>query len=249
MKNWFIKKETGMSKILMIVIIGVALIGLFFLLNMTSDQGIFKNNYTKSEVPILSDLDLNKLEIISDNPDFIYTHDNFEPPNAAESYYPMYLMDGSGSIPSNFWLPWYGNGVYMNYPLPIGSNNDGSIFLHPKDISTPRFIVQDISLPNEDNIVLVARITNIAEYVDAACDGCSDAIIKIKIIDRATNVEETIYEGFVDSQKGWENVALNISKFAGKGITFRIEGHAGGPCSDWCAEWAAVDKFYIATLE
>jgi len=225
-----------LSVILLIALIAIVVVPIMFM-----EEGV---------VPIISGLDLNELEIISDNPDFIYTHDNFEPPNAAESYYPFYLMDGSGSIPSNFWLPWYGNGICMNYPLPIGSNNDGSIFLHPKDISTPRFIAQNISLPNEDNIVLVARITNIAEYVDAACeDVCSDAMIKIKVVDRSRGKTQEVYETVVDSQRGWEDVALNISKFAGKDITFIIEGHGGGPCSEWCAEWAAVDKFYIGTLQ
>lgn len=232
-----------LSIILLIALISIVVVPIMFM-----GDGVEKEESTKTLVPIISGLDLNELEIISDNPDFTYESDSFEPPAPINSNYPLSLMDGSGIISNSLWLPWYSNGLYIDYALPIESDNYGSVILHPMDLNTPRFVAQNMTLPNEDNLVLVARIANIADYIDSSCDGCSDAIIKINIIDRETNLDEIIYETTVDSRDGWKNIALNVSEFAGKDIIFEIGGYAGGPCSEWCAEWAAVDKFYIATL-
>lgn len=233
-----------LSIILLIALISIVVVPIMFM-----GDGVEKEESTKTLVPIISGLDLNELEIISDNPDFTYESDSFEPPAPVISNYPLSLMDGSGIISNSLWLPWYSNGLYIDYALPIESDNIGVVLLHPIGGETPRYIAQNVTLPNRDNLVLVARIANIADYVDSPCaNGCSDAIIKIKFIDRETGLSEIIYESVVESRDGWKNVALDISEFAGKDIIFEIGGYAGGPCSEWCAEWAAVDKFYIATL-
>jgi hypothetical protein len=66
-------------------------------------------------------------------------------------------------------------------------------------------------------------------------------------MDNENKNEETIYEDVIRESDGWKTIILDISKYAKKNITFKIEGWAGGS-RKWCGEIAAVNKFYIGEI-
>ncbi|MEM3504493.1 MAG: hypothetical protein QW134_09780 [Nitrososphaeria archaeon] len=145
-------------------------------------------------------------------------------------------------LPESFWEPWEGKFFY----LKEAAGRKGVIVIHPISENEPSFIEQKVSLPI-GKFILRATIADIAYDIDKILGShtdCSytDVIFKIKIV--YGNQEEIIWEAVKNSNEGWVEVVLDISKFANKDITMRIESYAGG-LSPWCGEWAAVDKFYV----
>jgi len=233
------------------IILGLVIVGVLFS-NYFSLISHRKSEYPKATVPILKEVNMNKLRVISTNPDLIFEKINW----SAEYIYKRNnftfavgpeMGEGAISSPSEIWYPWYGSGIYYEGALPKNSDRKGIIVIHPQNRTAPRprYWAQNISLP-AGNLVLVASIGDVADYIDGCASACSDAIIKIKIFDHTRSSEDTIYEDVVDWR--WKDVFLNISEYQNKTITFKIEGHAGGPCAEWCGEWAAIDKFYIARI-
>lgn len=183
------------------------------------------------------------LFIISFNPDIIYNMDKLQ----HEDSYPF------SELPQDFWGSWYSNGDYYNSTSYYSNKTNnflnkegrGIVLIHPQNFTTPSFLAQNITLGN-DAYVLVAEYGEIASYFNSSC-GDSDAIIKIKILDIDKNVEVNAYEDIIKESDGWKKVALVLNAYAGKNITFKIEGYAGGS-SEWCGEYAAVNKFYIGKI-
>jgi hypothetical protein len=164
-----------------------------------------------------------------------------------ESYLDIISSDPNLNFEGNI-NTWYTDGIYKKYYPRLAE--EGILILHPYNVTMPRFLSQNITLYNYSYVLLarVAHIGNLAKYNSSECFklyGCVDAEIKIKVTDIETKREETIYDGIIDSRDGWKDIKIDISKYKGKNITFKIEGWAGGPCDVWCGEWAAVDKFYI----
>ena len=182
-------------------------------------------------------IDVSKLEILSTNSDLAFNgHDWIE--------YRGYEMNNPSY--SSLFHPWSGNGYYVDNVIPEGSDKEGIVIIHPISETIPRYLAQDITLLEKGNYYLVAEVANIADYVENPCmGGCSDGVIKIEITGPTS---KATFEKVLNSLDGWQIIALDISKYAGKSITFRIEGHAGGPCSDWCGEWIGVNEFYIGKL-
>ena len=148
----------------------------------------------------------------------------------------------------NFY-PWDGDGAYYLEGYPSGVNREGVVSLHPYSTTRPSYLEQNTTL-GDDDYVVAATIADIAGYIvnyTINCE-CSDVIFKIKIVDLDNQVEEKIYEDEINAEEGWQTIYLDISDYKNKRISFRIEGHAGGVCDEWCAEWAAVDEFYVGQL-
>lgn len=214
----------------------VSFVGIFLLL---------KWFWKPTPTAVLTSVDKSKLEIISSNPTFTY-----EP-------IPQEILNDPRKR-REFRLPWYTSGGVI-----FARTEEGSIvIIHPVNLTTPRWIAQNISLPSHEKYVLGAVMGNVADLlkgirivdprfnktiiIEPCKSTCSDAIIKLKIVDVKSGKETTIYETVVDSRDGWREVFLDISKYAGKEIIFKAEGYAGGPCADWCGEWAAIRELYIA---
>jgi len=221
--------------------------------------------YATATVPILKGIDENKINVISANPDLIFDKVDWNEtyilrlnigPLANLSYqifshsntgkYPFAIL---GEANSEVWAPWYCNsyGFYYEGPLPQKfGNKKGIVVEHPPAINFGVFIAQNVTLKNKS--VLVAEIANLADFLEPCSVSCSDAVVKIKITDTLTNIEERIYEDVLDSRDGWKIVALDISKYDGKNITFKIEVFSGGPCGEMCGEWLAIDRFYVGEI-
>ena len=196
--------------------------------------GIFPNPEEFKNVNI----DINKLEIISANPDLIFKGYDW-----GQGY--SYEMDNVSF--SQIFYPWHSNGGYYDGYIPELSDKTGVVIIHPIDVTTPRYLTQDITLPAKHEFYLVVEAANIADYIKKPCkEACSDAIVKIIIT--SPTARKAMFEKVLDSRNGWQTLVLNISSYAGIPITLSIEGHAGGPCSDWCGEWLGVNKFYVGQL-
>lgn len=145
---------------------------------------------------------------------------------------------------------WEGNYYNDNSRVPPGSNHLGIVVIHPIDVNTYRYISQEISLDSGSSYVLKASVGNIAGLTDYAgpCGEAADVIIRIKILDKSTGNEETLFDGIVKPEDTWLELSYDISRYAGKTIEFKAEGIAGGPGGDWCGEWAALDYFYVEKI-
>ena len=200
---------------------------LYFNISITEYQ------YPKIILPLVN-VDESSLSIVSSNPDIIYTREKWPQDDGCFFY----------ELPQHFWGSWYSDGYYYNNPIPQNSNNKGIVIIHPFNPSKPRFLAQNISLI-DDVHVLVVEIGNVVGHFNVSC-GNSDAIFKIKVLDIDKKTEATVYEDIVKESDGWKTVAIVMHPYSGRNITFKVEGHAGGPDSIWCGEYAAVNKFYIA---
>lgn len=137
---------------------------------------------------------------------------------------------------------WRSDGYYQRGAI---NGRDGIVIIHPLSVTEPRYIEQDTDLPSGKGYTLEVSLANIAsEFPPVVCD---DNIFKIKIIDSSTRETEVLSEETVNGLDGWIDLTFDISHYAGKTITVRIESHAGGPCSDWDGEWGAVD--YVGIIE
>jgi hypothetical protein len=147
------------------------------------------------------------------------------------------------------YFSWFGNFGHNLTAVPPGTNHYGIVIIHPIDNQTPSIITQRVDLP-EGNLVLKASVGNIAGLTDFAgsCGDCADVIIQIKIYDYSTRTEETLFDDVVKPSDGWVELSYDISRYSGKPIEFKAFGIAGGPCSNWCGEWAALDYFYIEKI-
>jgi hypothetical protein len=227
--------------VLLILMLGIVIVSLVYL--------YFESKKYLTNVIILEKVDESRLKIISSNPDLIFIKERWP---GDYSLLPCYFMSGGilekEGTNSSFFLPWYGNAAYCPPEIHTFIERKGIFSLHPISTSVPVFLAQNITLPKR-RCILVASVANLADVWNSSCSiSCSDAVIKIKIFDYEKGKEDTIYEGVVDSREGWKDIYLEISKYMGRNIAFKIEGHAGGPCGEWCGEYAAVDKFYVAEL-
>jgi len=149
-------------------------------------------------------------------------------------------------------LPW-NTSDWSNYTDQLPSQEKervkGVIIFGPTSPDTPNFLSQNVLLENiTGKYVLVVKYSNAADHFVPCTWSCSDNLFRINIAKANSGKSELIYEDAADSREGWKTVFLDISKYKGGNITFRIEGVAGGTCGSWCAEIAAVDKFYIGEL-
>jgi hypothetical protein len=219
------------------LIVGIVLVCLtsIYFFGIPFQTGKKSISYPISKVPILENVDLSKIKIISKNPNFIFP---YPPPEGV-----------------NILFPWEErNNLTLRRFKPINSSfYDFIAILHPASITIPRFVEQNVTLFPNKKYVLVVKMANVADWINEGCiTNCSDSLIKIKIIDLGTKKEETIYEDVLTSKSAdkidWKTVVLDISKYAGKKITFRAEGYAGGPCGSWCGEYTSIDSFYIGEM-
>jgi len=217
------------------------LVGTIIIVSLIVFSLIFLFNKWNRETARLIEEINRDIEAVSENPNLIFEEkwsEDYVTSSLNFKFINMY------ETPETFY-PWKGNAAYFLDGYPPGVGKEGVVSVHPFNITTPSYLSQDITLGNDDYII-VATIANIAGYIDP-CE-CSDVIFKIKIVDLDTGVEEKIYENEINAAGGWRTIYLNISDYKNKNIRFVIEGHAGGMCGDWCAEFGAVDEFYIGRL-
>lgn len=137
---------------------------------------------------------------------------------------------------------WKGDGFVVRYL----DERYSVVIIHPVDVQTGRYVEQTVFLPkNGKNYYLVFGISNRADTLGPT--ECSDNIFKLVVIDKHTNKTYTLFQESINSKEGWKDFAIDISKFAGKEITIRLESLAGGPCGDWHGEWGTVDYIDILT--
>jgi len=191
-----------------------------------------EHNYYYNSVPVIN-INENKLNIISSNPGLIFETNQTE----------NYCFNFSEFIQNSSNL-WYSNGCYLKLQSS-DSNHSDVVLIHPKHIEIPSFLAQNIFLQTNKNYVLVAEVADIANYFKKLSPCEEDVIIEIKILDNEVDKERMIYKNVTDVNDGWKTIYLDISEYAGKNITFKIEGWAGGPGGMWCGEYAAINKFYI----
>ena len=270
-------KEPTSTKILLIVaiVLGVVIVGfLFYFIQTKSNEKLMQSTttteypttttaieYPISYVPELKNINESKMKIVSVNPDLIFDKVNWNatyvhrfnlPGNLTEQYnfhenkgkYPLAFIDESSK---SIWLPWLTDGgIYYEGPLEGKySPRKGIVIMHPPGIKLTKSLVQNITLPEKP--VLVAEFASLADWIQPCPNSCSDAIVKIKIDSDLS--EYTLYEDIVNSSLNWKTVMLNISKYGNKEVSFKLEANTGGPCSQWCAEWVSVNKFYVGVLQ
>lgn len=240
-------RETMIDKKILIaafVSLSLVIVGLVFLLSKCnciilplprSAAMIYEN-------PRLINVTNKNIEVISKNPDLIFE-------NLPENYIKSVLnfkIVNMGETAKTFY-PWAGNAAYFLDGYPPGLNKEGVVSVHPQNVVTPTYIYQEVNLSDGDYIV-AATIANIGNYTSNPCGDCNDNIFVIRVTDLATGLEEKIYEDEINSHDDWKTVYLNISDYGNKTIRFVLEGHAGGSCGDWCAEFGAIDNFYVGRI-
>lgn len=263
------KKGSTLRWITLAIVLVIILVLAFFIKPMlqTSSNDTLSTTQYQTEVPFLSEIDESKLEIISNDPDFILNLPKIE--EWPEDYpiplteYTVNLGDyvevGDLQVLRPFLLqreqlmsfPLEGNAFYYPDSIPENSDTEG-VFILPVVLETT-FLEQSVDLEKDNQYVLVAKIANIYDFMGGDCS-CADSIIRIKILDTSTEKEDTIYEAIVNSKDGWKDVFLDISRYNGKSIKFRIESDkipqnstlTDELCETDCGYWAsAVDKFYV----
>ena len=262
-------KESTSTKILLVVaiILGVIIVSLsFYLLQIKANkqqttttvqsQVTTTTTYPIAYVPVLKDINETNVQSVSANPELVFEGKGLDKYVSQDiftgtNYTFIDLFSESGAIASGILsTPWKAsnNSIYINSidNAPNKEKARGVISIHPISPSTPNFLAQNISLEDgSKKYILVAKYANIAFYTRPSKIDCSDVIIRVEIIDNVYLKKDLIYEDLADSREGWKTVFLNISKYSGKDIGFKIEGISGGPCGNWSGEWAAVDKFYV----
>jgi hypothetical protein len=140
-------------------------------------------------------------------------------------------------------IDWKSNGKYFIGPY---QGRMGVVLLHPVNKTKGRYIEQTVFLPYLPFLgkyYLVLGVQNAANYISPT--DCSDNIFRVIIRDESRNVEKIIFERVVNAEEGWKDFCIDISDFANKNITIRLESLAGGPCGDWKGEWGEVDYIDI----
>jgi hypothetical protein len=142
-------------------------------------------------------------------------------------------------------IDWRSNGKYFIGPF---QGREGIVLLHPVNKTKGRYVEQTVYLPPLSlfgKYYLVFGIQNAANYISPT--DCSDNIFRIVIRDESNKKIETIFERVMNAEEGWKDFCVDISDFANKNITIRLESLAGGPCGDWKGEWGEVDYIDILT--
>lgn len=207
--------------IFMVLLLGLNIIFIIRNLGISEPPEFNKKIYTLK--PILSGE-------ITTNPDFVYDNSGW-------------FIKGWDPELERLVVDWESDGWYENGTVDSRSN---IIVLHPYDVEKGRYIQRTVYLP-KGSYELVVGLANVAgKMPDAKPAGCNDVGFLIKIID-LRGKEWIISDEVIDSGDGWVNLSFDITDFAKKTITIRVESYAGGPCGNWRAEWAAVD--YIDIIE
>lgn len=136
---------------------------------------------------------------------------------------------------------WFTNGDFID-----GIANKTGIAIMDPIVNEPIYLKQNIHLPPNNNYMVILESAIGELHQNAAYIGCIcvSGRIKIKISDG--NQEQTLYEGMLLGNESWKKVALDISDYAGKNVTFKVEGYRGGLCGIACFAPIFIDKFYIA---
>ncbi|MBI1972251.1 MAG: hypothetical protein HYS53_03030 [Candidatus Aenigmarchaeota archaeon] len=126
------------------------------------------------------------------------------------------------------------------------SGKSGIVVLHPVSVKETRYVQKKVLLPASGAYklqVVAANIAGAAEFAGSA--GCDDSFV---VLSAGAEKDVNRQEFLVNSADGWKTLSLDISRFAGREVTVRVEGMAGGPCGDWAGEWSAVDSIEIIKL-
>lgn len=119
-----------------------------------------------------------------------------------------------------------------------------SIFvIHPYRDDVGFVQSNSIQLDSNEEYTLNAGVSDVRND----CSEASDVGFRVKV--KAANENwTTLTDEIVEFSEGWQDLSYDISQFAGKEVTVRIESYAGGE-KEWCSEWAAVDYLYIKNSE
>jgi len=136
---------------------------------------------------------------------------------------------------------WSGNGFAANSTF-YGRNT--VVVIHPFDTAESRYVQQTVALPVGKTYYLVFGLANLAAYYGRT--GCDDNAFKVSILDKSDGTVDVLFEDALNTKSSWKDYMVGISKYAGKEITIRVDGIAGGPCGMWAGEWGAAD--YVDVL-
>ena len=139
---------------------------------------------------------------------------------------------------------WHGNGWAANSTY---GGTKTLVVIHPFNTTESRYIEQTVTLPPGKTYYLVFGLANIAGYFGPT--GCDDNVFNVSVSDASTGVSDVLFNNVLNAKDGWKHYMVGISKFAGKTVTIRIDGIAGGPCGKWAAEWGAVDYVDVLSSE
>jgi hypothetical protein len=209
-------------KVIWVLIVILSLVVISGLLFLSFPSKRFQK--VLSEKPRLSG------EIIK-NPDFIYSGEGWFSDEDPTSPFIFLKRDK---------IDWKSNGRYLNGTF---QERTGLVILHPVNKTKGRYVEQTVFLPSRKKHYLVFGLQNAANYISPT--DCSDNIFKVSIIDETKKEEKVIFYESINANDGWKDFCVDISDFAGKNVTVKLEGLAGGPCGDWKGEWGEVDYIDI----
>ena len=139
---------------------------------------------------------------------------------------------------------WQGEfGWNLNKEYPGGNRINSTVVIHPHNLTSPNWINQTVKIPTSIQSVLKARICNPTGYWEKGSN--YDNVFVIKVKDLETHTVEELFHDYLSYDMGWQELALNITKYVGHEVSISIEGHAGGVNSNWNGEFGAIDYFYV----
>ena len=225
------KKRLTWNRILLtvVIILGIVIVGLFVYNRLLESQHVSIIQEYILPYTILPEKPSLYGEIIK-NPDFIYE---------GSGWFSYEDLPEGRSVLQRSEIDWQSNGYYHE----SAGNRNGVMVIHPVSKEKERYVQQTVFLPTGKEYQLVFGIANLEKYLDKTYNPelCYDNVFKILLIDKETGEGKIIFRERLTTNDGWKDFSIDISEFAGKEITIRLEGLAGGPCGDWFGEYGSVD--------
>jgi len=155
------------------------------------------------------------------------------------------LLNKNASLGDVYWKN--NQAIYISDEYDIGGRK-GVIAIHPISVNEGSYIEQSATLPQQTPLKLYIGAADIAGKVNIptskynfTASKCDDVGFIVKLTDVNANKEKILDNFVINAKDGWKDFAYDISGYAGKTVTVRVESYAGGPCGKWVGEWAAVD--------
>lgn len=219
-----LKKITPRS----ILLLFVFLAALFFILSQNSKTDPAQLVFQLTEKPSIQ-------SVIVSNAELVFNESGWISPTSEDLLLAPGRIKDTGS--------WKGNAYYSIDSTTLGID-ESIIIAHPISETEPRYLEQDIFLPDKKDLYVVIGIRNVGKKTSSA--ECTDNIFIVVVKDE-NGTRDILAEIIVEDTGEWLHYALDVSRFQGKKVTLRLESWAGGPCDTWNGEWGLVD--YIDVID
>lgn len=219
-----LKKITPRS----ILLLFVFLAALFFILSQNSKTDPAQLVFQLTEKPSLQ-------SVIVSNAELVFNESGWISPTSEDLLLAPGRIKDTGS--------WKGNAYYSIDSTTLGID-ESIIIAHPISETEPRYLEQDIFLPDKKDLYVVIGIRNVGKKTSSA--ECTDNIFIVVVKDE-NGTRDILAEIIVEDTGEWLHYALDVSRFQGNKVTLRLESWAGGPCDTWNGEWGLVD--YIDVID